>query len=459
FYAGRRTALIGSAVFATEYLVWWSSRTIQMDSFVMLSTLATTLALTRRLDGEWSARRAWIIAGLSAGLGFAAKGPVTSVVPAAILLAYCIVGRRPLFKLFKGLHWGLLVFALTGLPWYAALFLSGQTEALHEVILRQNFSRFVEAWDHQQPWHYFLKYFGISYVPWSWFVPIAAFIRPVTDVEKRAKILGWMWILAPLIFFSLADSKREPYLLPVAPGIALLVALVLDRLAKGELSPRQRLACFAICSFFGLLFAAAGLYLGVASIPDAPTALSIGLTQATLGLCALLVLGGVTLASRRWAAPAGLFAAMGLFFVVASVHVLPAGNSVKSHRGFAVEVARLVAPTTRLHGFFGPGGRKWQRGGGYAFYMQRTIPHLTDSELIAAWDEPRPICVITEEPLADGELPALPEAQRVLVSRVGSKKSILICRRSEAGAQGLPHDAGQLAAKVGRAPGSEEEVN
>lgn len=435
FYAGRRTALVGSAVFATEFLVWWTSRTVQMDSFVLLSTLATTLALTRRLDGDWSARKAWIIAGLSAGLGFAAKGPVTSVVPGAILLAYCLVGRRPLLKLFKGLPWGLAVFALSGLPWYAALYVSGQTEALYELLLRQNFSRFVEAWDHQQPWYYFLKYLWISYAPWSWFVPVAAFIRPMGDAEKRAKILGWMWILAPLIFFSLADSKREPYLLPVAPGIALLVALVFDRLAKGKLSRGQRAACLAVCGVFGVLFLAAGIYIGFAPTTEAPPALSLPAMQATLLLCALAVLGGIALPTRERSAPAGLLAAVVLFFLVASVHILPAGNSVKSHRAFAAEAERQVAPGTRLHGFFGPGTRKWQRGGSYAFYMQRTIPHLTEPELLAAWSEPQPICLITEEPLGAVDLPTLPRARRVLVMGAGSKKSLLICRDP---APGLP---------------------
>jgi len=426
FYVGRRAALLGAGVFATEYLVWWTSRTIQMDSFVLLSTLATTLALSRRLDGHWSARRAWIIAGLSAGLGFAAKGPVTSVVPATIILAYCIVGRRPLLKLFRGLPWGLAVFALCGLPWYAALFASGQTDALHELILRQNFSRFVEAWDHRQPWYYFLKYFWVSYAPWSWFVPIAAFIRTANEPEKRAKILGFMWILAPMLFFSLSDSKREPYLLPVAPGIALLVALVLDRLAEDRLGRGQRRATLAVCAFFGSLFLAAGLYLWVAPPADLPPELSL---STTLLACGLLGLGGIAWSQRRWSAPAGLMAAVTLLFVLASTNILPGGDPIKSHRGFAREARALVPSGSRLHAFFGPGTRKWQRGGAYAFYMERTIPHLADdAALLAAWDEAQPICLITEDPLSRAVLPPLARSRRMLVKKVGSKTSILLCR-------------------------------
>jgi len=430
FYAGRRAALIGSAVFATEYLVWWTARTVQMDSFVLLSTLATTFALTRRLDGDWSARKAWIVAGLSAGLGFAAKGPVTSVVPAAILLAYCLVARRPLFRLFKGLPWGLAVFALSGLPWYAALWASGQTEALHELILRQNFSRFVEAWDHRQPWYYFVKYFWVSYAPWSWLVPVAAFIRPLSEPIRRAKILGWMWILAPLLFFSLADSKREPYMLPVAPGIALLVALVLDRLASGELTRRQRAACLVVCGLFGVLFLGLAAYLWLAPPAEAPPELSLALMGGSLLICAALVLGGLIAPTRQWSGPAGLCASMVLLFVVASVHVLPAGNSVKSHRAFAYEVRDLLADGDRLYGFFGPGTRKWIRGGGYAFYMGRTIPHLEDEGLLTAWSEPEPICFISEVPLGRAKVPSLPRAHRVLTRGAG-KKSVLICREPE----------------------------
>lgn len=428
FYAGRRIALLGSAVFATEYLVWWTARTVQMDSFVLLSTLATTLALTRRLDGDWSARRAWIIAGLSAGLGFVAKGPVTSVVPGAIILCYCLVARRPLLRLFKGLPWGLAVFALTGLPWYTALYATGHTEALRELVLRQNFSRFVEAWDHRQPWYYFLKYFWVSYAPWSWFVPVAAFIRPLTDREHRGRLLGWMWILGPLLFFSLADSKREPYLLPVAPGIALLVALVLDRLTRGALSRGQKAACLSLCGFFGVLFFAAAAGLVMAPPAEAPAGLSLGLMQVTLLICALAVLGGIALPTRRWSAPGGLFAAMLLLFLTASVHILPAGNPIKSHRSFAAEVEGALDPGVRLHSHFGEGNRKWLRGGSYAFYMRRTIPHLDEAALLDAWSEAEPICLVTEEVLGRSRMPTLAGAERILVRGTGRNRSLLICR-------------------------------
>jgi 4-amino-4-deoxy-L-arabinose transferase-like glycosyltransferase len=428
-YASRRAALLGSAVFATEYLVWWTSRTVQMDSFVLLSALATTLALTRRLDGDWSARKAWIIVGLSAGLGFAAKGPVTSVVPAAIVLAYCLAARRPLWSLWRGLPWGLALFALTGLPWYAALLASGQTAALHELLLHQNVTRFLGAWDHKQPWYYFLEYFWVSYVPWSWFVPVAAFLGPTDERERRGWILGWMWILLPLVFFSLSQSKREPYLLPIAPAIALLTALVFERLVAGNLGRGQRRACLALCAAFGALFLAAGAYVSwrpAATLPQGFPALTL---QVTLLGCGLLVGAGLAWRSRPWAAPAGLLASMVVLYIAASIWILPAADPLKSQRVFAREAAPYLTSDVRLHGFFGPIPRKWQRGGGYAFYLGRRLPHLdSEAELLAAWDRPGPICVITEEPLHGAPMPPLADARTVVKQTIGAKSSILLCR-------------------------------
>jgi 4-amino-4-deoxy-L-arabinose transferase-like glycosyltransferase len=442
-YLGRRRALIGAAIFATEYLVWWTSRTVQMDIFVLLSTLATTLALTRLLDGSWTGRRAWLVAGLSAGLGFAAKGPVTSLVPAMIVVGYCVVARRPWRRLFSGLPWGLAVFALTGLPWYLALLAGGHGDALRELLLRQNFSRFVEAWDHNQPWWYFLEYFWISYAPWSWFVPIAAFLRNLDADERRAHHLAWVWILAPILFFSLADSKREPYILPIAPAIALLAAAGIDRFVAADLSRNQRRAAIGVFAFFAAILLAASVYAGLSG-DDLPPEISPPILIATLSIGGLAVAGALASSSRwRWAPPSALAAAMLLIFVMGSLHLFPSGNATKSHRAFAAEANVLVPDDARLFGFFGGGNRKWQRGGGYAYYMRRPVPHLDgESRLGQAWATGEPTCVITEDDLYDDVIAAAPPtAAVVLEAPIGSKLARLVCSDAVGSREGLSPDS------------------
>ena len=47
--------------------------------------------------------------------------------------------------------------------------------------------------------------------PWSWFVPIVAVsaLRRQTEGGGPGQRLAWVWLLAPLVFFSLSDSKRS----------------------------------------------------------------------------------------------------------------------------------------------------------------------------------------------------------------------------------------------------------
>lgn len=75
-YAGRTRARLAGVFLATQYLVWWTSRAVQMDVFVLVCTVGVLLPLSRMLDFDLRPAKAWALAGVAAGLGFAAKGPV-----------------------------------------------------------------------------------------------------------------------------------------------------------------------------------------------------------------------------------------------------------------------------------------------------------------------------------------------------------------------------------------------
>ncbi|MEM8932241.1 MAG: glycosyltransferase family 39 protein, partial [Acidobacteriota bacterium] len=221
-YVGRRRAFTTAALFATLYQVFWASRSVQMDIFVLASTLGVLVPLTRLLDFDLSPRRAWIYAGLAAGLGFTAKGPVTLILPGLVIAAYAVSTRRLGRLLGPPALWGGAIALVVSLPWYLALWLRGESAFLYEVLIRQNFMRFVDAWDHQQPWWYFLEYLWIDYAPWSWLLPAAALTVARSREEGRLQRQSWIWIAGIVFFFSLSESKRAPYILPIAPAVAAL---------------------------------------------------------------------------------------------------------------------------------------------------------------------------------------------------------------------------------------------
>lgn len=241
-YTGRRRALIATALFATHYQVFWIARSAQMDSFVLLATLGCLVPLTRMLDFGLQPSRAWALTGLAAGVGFTAKGPVTLLLPGMVICAYAATEGRLRLLLTRHLALGVVVGLLVAGPWYLALWLNGETGFLFEVLIRQNFMRFVEAWDHQQPWWYYLKYLWIDYLPWAWLLPAAACLGPSQDDEAERSLgrLSWLWIVTIVLFFSLSESKRAPYLVPIAPAVAFLAGSVVDRILRPPISTVAR---------------------------------------------------------------------------------------------------------------------------------------------------------------------------------------------------------------------------
>ncbi|MDH3402116.1 MAG: glycosyltransferase family 39 protein [Acidobacteriota bacterium] len=432
-YDGRRRALVASALFATIYGVWFTARNAQMDSFVLFTTLAVVLALVRRLDHGAGGRSSWLLAGLAAGFGFAGKGPVTVIVPGLVLLVYLVVGRRPWRRLLPGLPLGVLGFLALALPWYAALYLGGRTDALHELLVRQNVERFVDAWDHQQAWYYYLKYFWLTFAPWSWLVPIVALSawRGAAGGARDGRRLAWAWLAAPLVFFSLSESKREPYMLPVAPAVAWLAAWLLDESVAGRLRRWQAVAGTAVCGLLGaiLLLAGAGaLWPGTIEAPGLETALL--LTGSLLAVAGAAVLVTIALRrTRRWA-PAAAWAAYSLFLLFVGVYLHRVANPLKSHRPLAAELERAQPADSVLFSYF---GRYRTVRGGYPYYLGRSIPDLADEErLRAAWAATARPCVLYEEDKYRDLVEGLPAAELVYESGVGSKAVHLVCRAAPA---------------------------
>jgi len=81
---------------------------------------------------------------------------------------------------------------------------------------------------HQKPMYYFIPYLFALGMPWTLLLPFAAidYFRWKRFKEKGQLFLG-IWIAVIFIFFSISAGKRPPYILPLYPPLALLIALAI----------------------------------------------------------------------------------------------------------------------------------------------------------------------------------------------------------------------------------------
>ncbi|HET7569315.1 MAG TPA: glycosyltransferase family 39 protein [Gammaproteobacteria bacterium] len=266
----------------------WNRRVGLMAATALLVTLQFTLLMKRaQIDGYeclWTTLGlygvlrhllrgpawGWYWAGFFAmGLGIITKGvgflPILVFIPYAFARGF----RWPLPKLNGNVwRWALGPVALIAavaiwlVPMLTVVALSHNPalDAYRDNILfHQTADRYANAWHHFHAWWYYLvETIPLYWLPLSaalpWLVP--AWGRRLTRRDSRyLLLLGWVVLV--VVFFSLSAGKRNVYLLPAVPALALAAAPLLVGLIR---LTTFRLTGLALTAGFGLLLGLALLY-------------------------------------------------------------------------------------------------------------------------------------------------------------------------------------------------------
>jgi hypothetical protein len=150
----------------------------------------------------------------------------------------------------------------------------------------------------------------------------------------------WLWVLLPIVFFSLSGSKLPGYILPVFPAIALLTGQKLHQ----TLSQKQTSAPAIISSLLLLL-------LGIFIAARGQAELAVGreaIVMAALIIGCSLVLMVLTLMRRTREAMLMLPFAMMLMVMVAAHLLFPSVGNRESLRELSLTARRVALPGEKL---------------------------------------------------------------------------------------------------------------
>jgi 4-amino-4-deoxy-L-arabinose transferase-like glycosyltransferase len=220
------TATIATA--ATPFTLAYS-RTVIFDSaltlWVVLAVAACYLAVEDNGNrAPWYRALAWI----ALGLGVLTKGPIALGLPLMVALPYALWRRRA-----KALAdpISILLFLAIVLPWVSAI--SREVPGyLEYVFVTETAGRLTTtALKRTGPAWYFLAILPAAVFPWSIVLIAGGWQRwrasaKLADRADRRMILLLLWIVVPLIFFTLSQSKRPQYVLPLVPAAGLFVAAI-----------------------------------------------------------------------------------------------------------------------------------------------------------------------------------------------------------------------------------------
>jgi 4-amino-4-deoxy-L-arabinose transferase-like glycosyltransferase len=177
-------------------------------------------------------------------LGVLAKGPVAMLLAALIILIFAVAKKD--YRLLRRTLWipGVLLFLLVALPWHIAVQMRNP-EFFRVFILQHNFARFgTNLYHHKEPFWYYVPVVLIGLIPWTVFVGSSSAETIRVWWMERKEMLGsedalnaflLIWLVVPVVFFSLSQSKLPGYIVPALPaGTMLLAEYVRRRMTDSE---------------------------------------------------------------------------------------------------------------------------------------------------------------------------------------------------------------------------------
>ena len=292
-----RAGLATGFVLATMPLYFLLTRQTVTDTpFVTTLVCAMACALIGQLDSTTRHRTAWWYAFyVFLGLSTLAKGLLGVGLPAVILVLYALFavvpydaasleahlrwvlkrsvraevreGTRPMPVLWAQLYsmrlgTGILVFALVAVPWYLVLCLFQGVDDegklfWYRFFIHDHLNRLSAGVHTTTPggsFVYFIEQGGFAIFPWVALVPgafaLVSRLRPRSaDKADQLALIASLWVAFSFLLLGSSATKFHHYVFPILPGLAILLALFVDRLWQEGIAPHTMSLVFGLVLF------------------------------------------------------------------------------------------------------------------------------------------------------------------------------------------------------------------
>ncbi|MBN1392455.1 MAG: glycosyltransferase family 39 protein [Sedimentisphaerales bacterium] len=229
-----RIAVISGCVWATSvgFISYAHSARPEMalTFFVLLCFLSFYSAITEKAKSKQAIYM--FIFWASFALGNLAKGPAP--LPLVLLPLFFYVS---IFRQWKKLfNWtsvaGLIIFLVIVLPW--PLVIAHRLNWDLSLWKREFVDRFLGDYaPGDKPFYYYLLQMFRFILPWAAFLPMAAAAPFFKVWTNKRPVMLFLWILfvVDLAFLTLSAGKRQHYILPIMPVMAVLIGILLEDMA------------------------------------------------------------------------------------------------------------------------------------------------------------------------------------------------------------------------------------
>ncbi len=198
-----------------------------------------TMFIAGTLAAFWEATRArggvrqwWLaLAGAAAGCAVLAKGALGLAIPGSAAIAILLWERR--WRDFLLMPWTPMVVAASVIAPVALALNKSEPGFLEYFWVIEHWRRFTspDSNQHGEPWWYFLAVLPAGGVMWTllWWEARRGLRGTLAQggelTVKSGVRFALAWVAVPLVLLSLSRGKVPTYILPLFPGVALLVTM------------------------------------------------------------------------------------------------------------------------------------------------------------------------------------------------------------------------------------------
>ena len=252
-----KIAVISALLLPGCYLHFQIARWAITDMTLNFFILSAFYFFIRGFQDKSNKNISYYFAYICMGIGFMIKGPIAIIIPALVIGGFLITLRNweELSRLRLG--YGTMILAAVILPWFVTMLVIHGNEFKNHILGAELRDRMI----HDTPFS--LYYFGVIiryYLPWSFFFLAALAVRflpiltqpisspstksyflflsgklkvwygNITHKDNQAFLFSIIWLVFPLILFTLFRIEHSRYMLPVSAPIAMITAQFFSQL-------------------------------------------------------------------------------------------------------------------------------------------------------------------------------------------------------------------------------------